>query len=246
MPPRKSRFNKRRNYRNKKKPAAGKKRTFSRVRRQSKRITTAAYVHRPLSNNGLPNVLTTKLKYTSAFTLTTAAVGALTSYAWNLNDLFDPDRTGVGHQPYLFDQIKVLYTNYLVYGCYVAIKLSPIAYNQNLVLTGIRLNNSISSPPTSWDYLKEIGHTAFISIVAGAPTKMYRRYISISKAIGVDFSSYLTDPDYKTAMGSSPSTIPTLSLSYSSGDGVSQPSFYVELTMVFYTKFSQLITAAQS
>jgi hypothetical protein len=33
---------------------------------------------------------------------------------WRTNSLFDPDYTGVGHQPYQFDQIKTMYSFYRV------------------------------------------------------------------------------------------------------------------------------------
>lgn len=239
---------KKRTYRRKTTTFRRRQRAPMRRRRygNSKRITTACYVHRPLSGNGLPNQLTTKLKYCSAFTLTTLGVGALSTQAWNLNSLYDPDRTGVGHQPYLFDQIKVLYQTYLVYGCYVNIKLSPITASQAMIITAIRVNDDAASPPTSFDYLKEIGHTAFINIIAGATPKTYRRYVSISKALGVDFQSYMTDPDYKSGSGASPTYIPVLTLSHGSADGTSTPSFYVECTLTFYAKFQTLITAAQS
>lgn len=224
-----------------------KKRTYRKKRfSQSKRITTAAYIHKPLSANGLPNVLTTKLKYTSAFTLTTSAVGALSTYHWHLNSLFDPDSTGVGHQPYLYDQLKALYTNYLVIGTYCAIKLTPINYNQNMIITGVRVNDNTSAPPTSWDYLKEIGHTAFINLIAGANPRTYRRYVDIARAIGVQKQSYLTDPDYTAVPGSNPSTMCDLTVSYSSADGTTTPSFYVEASFTYTVKFATLITAAQS
>lgn len=36
---------------------------------------------------------------------------------WRLNSLFDPDLTGVGHQPYYYDQVSALYTSYRVFEC---------------------------------------------------------------------------------------------------------------------------------
>jgi hypothetical protein len=46
------------------------------------------------------------------FTLT---AGTATNQVMNLNSLFDPDRTGTGHQPYGYDQVAALYNRYRVF-----------------------------------------------------------------------------------------------------------------------------------
>lgn len=53
---------------------------------------------------GFPDKLVTSLRYVDSFTLTGAA-GAVGANVFRMNSLFDPDFTGVGHQPYYFDQL---------------------------------------------------------------------------------------------------------------------------------------------
>lgn len=242
MPPR---F-KKRNTPAKRKYAA-KKRLYRKARnQQSKRITTAAYVHKPLSNNGMPNQLTTKLNYTAAYTLTCSGSGALATNYYTLNGLFDPDIAIGGHQPYLFDQLKNMYTTYLVYGCYVHLKMTPITSSQNMITTAIRANQNSTAVPSDLGHIKEIGHACFINIQSQDKPRTYKGYKSISKLIGVQFQSYLTDPDYKTVPGSNPTNQPFLSITYGSADGTSTPSFYLELSLTYYTKFQTLVYQAQS
>jgi hypothetical protein len=50
--------------------------------------------------------------------LTTAAVtGAPGAHQFRTNSIYDPDLTGVGHQPQLHDQLALLYSKYIVTDC---------------------------------------------------------------------------------------------------------------------------------
>lgn len=66
-----------------------------------------------------------KLRYAYNFQLASAAGFALlfgTEQVFRLNSLFDPDLTNVGHQPYGFDQLKLMYGSYRVRACHVDIE----------------------------------------------------------------------------------------------------------------------------
>ncbi len=70
-----------------------------------------------LSAVPLPTRFRTRLRYSETATFTTGAVGIVgTANLWRLNSLFDPNQTGVGHQPYGFDSFAALYAKYLVRG----------------------------------------------------------------------------------------------------------------------------------
>jgi len=56
-----------------------------------------------------PNHQTVKLRYTENLTLSTS-LGSVGSYVFRTNDLFDPNYTGTGHQPYFRDQMFTLYS----------------------------------------------------------------------------------------------------------------------------------------
>ncbi len=66
---------------------------------------------------GLPPIaprLRTRLTYCDVFTVTTSVGPGLGNAIFNLNGLFDPDSTGVGHQPLGYDQLSALYGKYRV------------------------------------------------------------------------------------------------------------------------------------
>lgn len=62
---------------------------------------------------GFPDEVVTTLRYTDVIALT-STVNSVASNAFRMNSLFDPDSTGVGHQPYYFDQYAAVYNSYTV------------------------------------------------------------------------------------------------------------------------------------
>lgn len=62
----------------------------------------------------IPQRYITKMKYSEQ--VSTDAAGR---YMFNLNSIFDPNRTGTltGHQPYGFDTLATLYNRYRVISC---------------------------------------------------------------------------------------------------------------------------------
>jgi len=62
------------------------------------------------------NRITRTFGYSETQNFTTGAVSLVgTQQVWRLNSLFDPNFTGVGHQPYGYDQFNTLYSNYKVH-----------------------------------------------------------------------------------------------------------------------------------
>jgi hypothetical protein len=62
---------------------------------------------------GFPKQLRMKLRYCFSARLTTG-LGTPARYQFSCNGLFDPDITGTGHQPMLFDQTMAMYNHYTV------------------------------------------------------------------------------------------------------------------------------------
>lgn len=63
----------------------------------------------------LPSKFKTKLRYVErAISLDPGLGGSAASYVFSANGLYDPDITGIGHQPLGFDQLMPLYDNYTV------------------------------------------------------------------------------------------------------------------------------------
>lgn len=73
---------------------------------------------------GLPEKIRIPLRYTSRVVID-ADVDSDTVIA--MNGVYDPDITGVGHQPRLFDQMMGLYQRYRVLACAASYSFAPVA-----------------------------------------------------------------------------------------------------------------------
>ena len=71
------------------------------VRRMSLPVLGSPGIRRP--DFGFPDRMVTKLRYVDNFNLTGAA-GVVGANVFRFNSCFDPDLSGVGHQPMYFDQ----------------------------------------------------------------------------------------------------------------------------------------------
>jgi len=62
-------------------------------------------------------------KYVSAPVQLNCVAGAMGTYVWSCNGLYDPDITGTGHQPLYFDQMALIYNHYHVIGAKIKIQV---------------------------------------------------------------------------------------------------------------------------
>jgi len=78
-----------------------------------------------------------KLKYCDTFTIN-PGVGSVGTYVFSANGLYDPNISGLGHQPYGFDQLAALYNHYMVVGSKITV--TP-TFSDNNVIVGIKLSD---------------------------------------------------------------------------------------------------------
>lgn len=63
---------------------------------------------------GFPKSIITKIRYCEDLSLATSSTPSYNNF--RANGLFDPDQTGIGHQPLYFDNYAAIYTRYRVLG----------------------------------------------------------------------------------------------------------------------------------
>ena len=125
------RFNRRRPTR---RPRYTRNRTRKRITIRNKSTTTLI----------APRFIT-KLRYAERINIpAAAAVGLANAYLFNLNSIYDPDRTGVGHQPMGRDQLALLYHRYRVFAVSWRIEFSPTDGPSVSSLFVLPSNNAVS------------------------------------------------------------------------------------------------------
>lgn len=122
-----------------------KKRYSRRYARRAK--ANVALVPRSMGS-GIPDRITTTLKYYEAVSRTSTA-GAFTSYFFSANGLYDPNTTGTGHQPMYFDQLTSMYNHYIVHSSYIAVKIIPFNTTGSSSGTAVIMGDDAASLTTS-------------------------------------------------------------------------------------------------
>lgn len=183
--------------------------------------------------NPIPQRMIVKHKYATSVQSSTAG-GSVATYLFNLNSMWDPDRTGVGHQPYGRDTYVTLYNRYRVIGCSYRIAVIP---SDPAVVTQVAVvpSNSASIVYTDVATAREQPRCKYIIQQPGAPQKYVSGYVSIPSLMGRTRAQYMADDNYQSQTGTSPSELALLNIlagSFTDAPFPQQYWFNVELEMV--------------
>lgn len=94
----------------------------TRRRRQPTRKTRKPhYRRRYLPLNGFPTTQTARHRYNTVISLN-PSTGSIAKHTFIANGMFDPDSTGVGHQPRGYDEFAEIYNHYTVLGAKIVVR----------------------------------------------------------------------------------------------------------------------------
>ncbi len=75
---------------------------------------------------GFPNQKLLKMKYVTNTHLN-PGLGSISAHVFRANSIFDPDQTGIGHQPMGHDQIAEFYNHYVVHGAKLTVQFNSFS-----------------------------------------------------------------------------------------------------------------------
>lgn len=106
-------------------------------RRARRRIT--------ISRNVVPDSKVVRHRYCSNINID-PGIGSAANYLFRANSVFDPDYTGIGHQPLGYDQLGVFYDHYVVMGAKITAKFVSLNTDGALgsAVVGIMLKDNAS------------------------------------------------------------------------------------------------------
>lgn len=162
------------------------------------------------ARRAVPERRLVSFRYGSVMNMLEAAVGAGVQQVWNLNSLYDPDATGVGHQPLYFDQMVTAtgpYQRFRVLSVNVKFTVTNISadpvlfafYFQPGALDFPSRELLIEKPECKPIYLPQSG--------GGPVTRTYSRTIPIEKCFGITRARLLADDVYSGLYNANPSQI---------------------------------------
>lgn len=164
--------------------------------------------------------------------------GTTLDYLWNLNSLYDPDRSGTGHQPYGFDTYATLYNRYRVFAveaivrtCVGASTTAPqkvCLWPDNTASTFGNINE-MEEQPSAITKVATYGAPSFI-----------RRKFYLPAINGATKTQYKSDDRFQALVSTSPSETIIMHLAHCTlGTNGTPASGAVShsITFVFYCEF---------
>lgn len=172
----------------------------------------------------------TKMKYCETYAPTNSSGQAV--WRVNLNSIQDPNRTGIGHQPYGHDTFSTLYNRYRVISAsYVVSAVSTLGYT--LQIAAIPANEEFIG--TSISEYRENPRCRFGVQTPGAPIKVLKGKVYLPSLTGRNKTQYMSDDRYQAQFGSSPAELMVLNLNTQQFDETSTISTgtVYQLTIVY-------------
>ena len=160
---------------------------------------------KPAASNAsgpLANRLKAKLIYSEGLQLNPGVGGTVSDYVWSANGLYDPNITGVGHQPRGFDQLMTLYDHATVIGAKITVNCSNgDTTGGNMIVLSVRdSNTAISSyiDAMEYRYIKK----AVLGVESGSATKTVALKCNPNKFLGR--GSPLSEDNLRNSISSNP------------------------------------------
>lgn len=164
-----------------------------------------------------------KMKYGTIVTINPGA-GVSATHVFRANDAFDPDRTGVGHQPYGFDQWSNFYDHITVLGSRIKATFMPrgSVATTSTVLCSITVEDDATVSTSIESLLERTGAAVgYSGLSAGKNALILRKNFSTKRFFNV--SDVRDNDSLKGTFVTSPADDAYYHINVSSIDGSSDP-----------------------
>jgi len=155
-----------------------------------------------------------KMKYAEQITQSGPTFGGLTQFVMNLNSIFDPNRTGLGHQPYGHDTMSTIYNRYRVVSCNYAISAIGTGGSTSdgySIIAALPANEVIGLGGGVAE-AQENPKCKFITQAPNAALKVLKGTVYMPSLMGRTREQYLSDDRYQAVFGTSPAELGVLNI----------------------------------
>jgi len=211
------------------------------TKRRAKRSTRTTMVNRNPSVLIAPRYIT-KLKYAERYSFSAPGSNLAGVQVFNLNSIFDPDRTGVGHQPLGRDQLALLYNRYRVFAVSWQIAFQPSATAAGTLFVAC---NNDADPMGSYNFsqVKEHAHVYTKLMASNTPVK-FRGRVSLPRLTGQTTAQYKAGLEYQALMSSDPTELMTLVVG--GVPLVGSQTYYFDIQLTYHVECFDPKTLSQS
>lgn len=183
-----------------------------------------------------PKMFKTSMRYADTISLNPGVGGAVNVHTFRANSLYDPDVTGIGHQPRGFDQLIALYDHYVVTNAKITVQFGAPNNETINYIVGISLQDDGTTSTDIRDYL-ERGYTVntMLGSGAGASPKKLVMYSDTAKFLGR--SGVLQDSQLKGSDSGNPAETLVFHVFATSADLTDTGAIYIYVTIDFNAWF---------
>lgn len=126
-----------------------------------------------------------------------------------LNSVYDPNSTGIGHQPYGHDTLATIYNRYRVISCSYVISAVDSA-GRYVQVAALPANENVLTLSTS--EMRENPRCRYIVQAPNAHLKMLTGKVYLPSLVGRSKAQYMADDRYQSTVGSSPAEAAVLNI----------------------------------
>lgn len=193
---------------------------------------------------GFPKKMVITHKYCENLLFQTGALGVKANYNYSCNGMYDPNATGVGHQPMYFDQMIALYDHYCVIGSKITVKVCKgnDGYPQVPITVGMFVNDDTTTS-TSTQTLMENSLGIHKVISTGQPFCTLTKKWSARKYFG---KSPLANTDLQGDLGNNPTEQSFYTIWIDSSASVLQTDCILDVTIEYIAVWKELKDIAGS
>lgn len=192
--------------------------------------------------SGVPQAMNVKLKYTDSISVTSGTANAFT---FGLNSMYDPNISGIGHQPMGYDQWTAFYDKYRVNACKVKLTVvngyNPLSSTQPLYIgiwpdyqysgSALNLTKLLEQPNVSYDFVTaELG--------GGSDSiKSIEFYTSCANYFGLTKAQYSAEESYSAPVTANPTKPAYVCIQTSGFSSGATTNYWVIISFTFYATF---------
>lgn len=213
-------------------------------RRLSRQRNAIVNVTRRPGESAAPQCLMVKMRY-AHITTSSAVTTGITFNMFNINSLFDPDRTGAGHQPMGRDQWANLYQSYQVMGFSAKGYFSANTNIAHFIQWGV-VSDANTGPSTYSNALEQSKWKSAVRNVLQNPLRFSTR-CSPWTVLGITKQQYVDDvSSYSAAIGASPAVMPGFEIVASPADHTTSTVYDCHTVLTYFVKLFNPVVLAQS
>lgn len=173
-----------------------------------------------------------RLKYTEVIDWSPTTLQTL-SQQYRLNSVYDPNVTGVGHQPYGFDQLAALFNHYRVFKCSWHVAFAPSNDRLHIAVGPVNGSSTFSSVESLGEFPSAVSRVLGYS--GGIPC-VFKGSCYLPRLTGATSVQYRTDDRYSSIVSDNPAEAMNLNIAVYNPSG-STVATSMTITLVYHTEF---------